>query len=208
MTKYLIDIQDGKVKSGHDHPLDFSIAGKFVIDVPSLISDDVSLSTDSATDLENAKVSAYQNKMSLANEDHDELVSSPKVDNANSTLFGVGPDKRTFMMPNGQIVTPTIAIGSAITQIFAHWYGFLLHTDPQIDHPSPLLYNYDSSSFQEFIPSTFTVEIRDSTNTSTLLVLSPDQTQTFSFGPGNIRLRFTNTSSTKIYYLSDWILMW
>jgi len=215
MSKFLVSLSDGKIKSTHDFPMDFSIAGHYVMDIPSDLQ--VKAQTDVVADLEAAKIAAFKGKHpGLATSLNDEVLASPNVDAAESSRFTLGPYKRTILFPaGGQIVTAAMAVGIAATTVFAHWHGFTLYSEPA-DYPAAgapppdrLLYNYDTVAvaFQAFDPATFTVEIRDSTNTSTLATLTPDVEQAFAFGPGNIRLRVTNNDPDKSYHLSDWILL-
>lgn len=198
------------------HPLDFSVSGQYIIDVdnslPVIPSDDPTLSS---SDLITLKTQAYQRKYpQFGNIENDEFLDlGSSVDQTESDLFAFGTLKKTRMFPGGSIVTDPIVIGSVITEVFTHWYGFLLHQDTGSVAPNPepnrVLYNYNSilSDFEEFDPSTFTAEIRNSTNTATLLTLTSDTIQPLVFGPGSIRLRFTNTHPTLTYGISDWVLM-
>lgn len=213
MPKFLVGSLDGKVRSTHEAPLNFSISGKFVVDSPPGLP--VRADTDSLTDLVNAKVAAFKAAHpSLQNAHYDELLAVPNVDAAASSRFGTGPDKRTVILPGGSVVTNPLAIAAPTTSVFVHWYGFTLYSEPGAlsaqPPPSRLLYNFNPvlSDFEEFSPSTFTVAIRDSANTTTLLTPVPDAEQAFAFGPGSIRLRFTNSSADRIFHLSDWILLY
>lgn len=214
MSKFLV-ARDGGVESEHDFPLNFSVAGHYVVDVPTALQ--VQAATNSVADLVAAKLTAFKGlHTSLPYSLSDELITSPNVDPVESSRYTLGPEKRTILFPaGGQIVTAPMAVGVAITTIFAHWYGFTLYVEPAAypssgaPPPDRILYNYNpvAVAFQEFDPTTFTVEVRDSTNTSTLATLTPDVEQAFSFGPGNIRLRFTNNVLDRHYHLSDWVLL-
>lgn len=215
MSKFLVSLSDDRIKSTHDFPMDFSIAGHYVMDIPTSLQ--VKAQTDVVADLEAAKIAAFKGQHpALQNSLNDEVLAVPNVDAAESSRFTLGPHKRTIMFPaGGQIVTGVMAIGIATTTVFAHWHGFTLYVEPADYPPSGapppdrLLYNYNpvAVAFQEFSASTFTVEVRDSTNTATLATLTPDTEQSFAFGPGNIRLRFTNNDLDRPYHLSDWILL-
>lgn len=213
MSKFLVGTQDGKVRGTHEAPLNFSISGRYVIDVPPGLA--VKAQTDSVADLVTAKLDAIRAEHpSFSGTVFDELLATPNVDPAQSTRYAVGPNKRTKILPGGSIVTNPIPFAAPITRVYIAWYGFLLHSDPGPSSATPgpprLLYNYNPllPAFEDFDPSVFGVAIRDSTNTSTLLSAVSGAEQNFVFGPGSVRLRFTNLSPDLTYHLSDWVLLY
>ncbi len=213
MSKFLINSSDGKINSTHDFPMNFSISGHYVIDVPTALQ--IKAQTDSITDLESAKVAAFSGlHSSLPIKFNDELIVNPNIDKLKSLRYASGPDKRSVIFPSGKIITNPLNIPSPVTSVFAHWHGFTLSIDndqtSSIKYPDRVLYNYNSavSAFQKFSPSTFTVEIVDPTTLASIMTLKPDIEQSFTFSSaGSIRLRFTNTDLSKTYHLSDWILL-
>lgn len=216
MSKFLVDRADGVVKGTYQFPMDFSVAGHYVIDAPTSLQ--VRALTNSLPDLLTAKVDAFKAlHPSLPSYYSDEFLAIPNVDASQSSRYTIGPDKRTILFPNGgQIVTTQLSIGAAITTVFPHWHAFTLYTEPAVPPasgppaPDRLLYNYNPniSDFEDFIPATFTVEIRDFTNSVTLLTLIPDQEQSFIFGPGNVRIRITNNDPDRHFHMSDWLLLY
>ncbi len=213
MSKVLVDTQTNKIRGTYAPPLNFSVSGRYVIDVPDFLN--VEPTTDVVSDLVTAKANAFLSSQGMVGSLSDELLGSPNVDSAQSSRFGVGPNKRTFLLGGGQIVTNVLTIGPAITQLYSHWYSFLLSLAPSISIATPpppqLLYNWDlnTGKFVEFDPTIFTVEVRDTTNTVTLATLSPDAKTLFAAGPGlNFRLRFTNNDLNHIRYLSDWVILY
>jgi hypothetical protein len=171
--------------------------------------------TSVVADLVNAKIVAYKTQQGMSNYFNDEFLATPNVDPTNSTRYAVGPNKRTKILPGGMIVTNVMVSGPAAGFLYAHWYGFLLFSQPGslnvAPPPSDLLYNYDPTipGFTEFDPTIFTVEVRDSSNSTTLLTLTPDMKTSFALGAGtSFRLRFTNTDVSRIFYLSDWIFLY
>ena len=215
MSKFLVDAFTGKVKGTYQFPMDFSVSGHYVIDAPTSLN--IRAQSDSAVALETAKLDAFKAlHPSLASHFNDEFITSPNVDVAESSRYALGADKRTILFPNGgEIVTGLLAVGAPIVTVFAHWHAFTLTPEPAaypaVGAPPPdrLLYNFNTgiATFEEFIPSTFTVQIRDSTNTSTLLTLLPDQEQAFAFAPGSFRIRVINNDPSRLYYMSDWLLL-
>jgi hypothetical protein len=209
--KFLIDSASDLVHGTYPHPLDFSVSGRYIIDVPS---EAVSASTQSVSDLTDAKVNSIKAAHpALPNHFNDELLAVPNVDQAQSTRFSVGPNKRTTILPGGRITTNVLIIPSPFTKVFAHFYGFLLSSvpGPVTATPAPprLLYNHTGLAFVEFDPTLFTVELRDSTNAFTWTALPQDTEVVFSQAtPFNFRLRFTNVSPDTTYHLSDWVLLW
>ncbi len=218
MTKFLIGSLDGKVRSAHSAPLDFSISNRYVVDVPQDV--DVLATTDSLSELLYEKRAGMMNKAAVRGlpfYQEDELLAVPNVDVANSTLCMTGPNKRCAIFPGGTIVTQAISVAVEMANIWFHWYGFTLWSDPGPQPPSDvparpapprLLYNYDpvAGSFVDFDHEDLTVEVFNTALSSSLLTAQYESVQTFSFGPGSFRLKFTNDSD-KIVYLSDWILL-
>lgn len=214
MSKFLIDPATSKVRGTFSPPLEFSIFNRYVIDSPDSLG--VRAVTDSVADLVNAKVEAFQRTAGMTGFLNDEMLSSLGVDSSQSARFGTGVNKRTHLLATGgQIVTNPLFIAPAMTQVYAHWYGFILSLLPDTSIPTPvpnkLRYNWDpnASAFTEFDPSNFTVEIRDVGNTVTLLTLTSDVETAFVAGPAlNFRLRFTNNDPNHVWHLSDWILLY
>jgi len=215
MSKFLVDRDSGAVKGTYQFPLDFSVAGHYVVDSPTALQ--VRALSGSVPDLLTAKVAAFKSlHPSLPNHHSDEFIASPNVDAAESSRYTTGPDRRTILFPGGgEIVTNPLAVG-ALTTVFGHWHAFPLPTEPAVPpasgapDPDRLLYNYNPgiSAFEDFIPSTFTVQVRDSTNTSTLLTLLPDQEQSLAFGPGSFRIRIINNDPSRHFHMSDWLLLY
>lgn len=216
MSKFLVDRVDGKVRSTHEHPLNFSISGKYVIDV--LTSLQVRVDTDVVADLVTEKVDAYKAlNPTLPNHINDELLVTPNIDTGIgiSTRYVTGPDKRTAILPGGVVWTNTISVVSTLTQVFSHWYGFSLFSDPDVagpdgPRPNPLLYNFNpiSSQFEEFLPAKFKVDLYEAPFTYKA-TLTPDTVQAVAGMTGaDVRLRFENLDLDRIWYLSDWLLLY
>lgn len=215
MSKFLIDQSNDEVRSEHQFPMDFSVSGHYVVDVPNFLQ--VKAQTTSVTDLIAAKITAFKAAHpTLPNDIGDEFIASPNVDQASSAFFTEGPGKRTILFPGaGFIYTDPIAIAGTITTVFPHWHGFRLFSEPATapasgaPPPDRLLYNFDegTSAFEDFIPSTFAVEIVDAGSLATLLALSPDVEQAFAFGPGSVRILIANLDPDNAWYLSDWLIL-
>lgn len=218
MPKFLIDSEDDTIRSAHVAPLDFSVSGRYVVDVPQNL--EVVAPTNDRDALITEKVEAFK-KPQVANlplDHHDELFASPNIDTALSSDYLIGPNKKTAMLPGGVLMTNPLVIAVTVSFCYVHWYGFTLKTDPGPQPPSPvpvqpppprLMYNYDPSTdtFVEFNPLDVTVDVMDSAGTGVLLTPSVDALTAFAFSPGSLRLRFTN-SSTETMYLSDWIFLY
>lgn len=212
--KFLVDSATNLVRGTYEAPLNFSISGKYIIDVPDSIQ--VVASTTSSSDLITAKL----NKLGVLsgipsnNQIFDEFLDTSKIDTAPpgtaSTRFLVGPGKRTAIFPGGNLVTPSFSLTSGSAKVYFHYYAFLLsHGSQTGSEPGKMLYNYvDPSGFTDFVPSNFLVEIRNSGNTATLLTVTPDVTVPQVFAPGtNVRFRFTNLD-TKTWHMSDWCFIY
>ncbi len=218
MAKFLIGTLDGKIRSAHNPPLNFSISGRYVVDVPQDLA--VIAETDSLSQLIYEKVVGIQNRpvvraVGLPFVFNDELTLVPNIDNTLSTGCFIGPNKRCAVFPGGKLVTNLIPLSVELLNIYFHWYGFLLYSDqvPQtVDRPEPprTLYNYDesSSSFVDFNPDDLKLEMVNSTDTVVLITADYEVVQqpAAPVGPGDVRLRFTNMSD-RIIYLSDWIFL-
>lgn len=211
MAEYLVDKTTNLIKSTHQFPLNFSISGKYVINVPPEIS--TFAFTNSVNDLLSQKVSGFRAAHSdIPNFFNDELISTPNVDQAQSAKFTIGNQKRTAILPGGTLVTNGLVFITGLTTIYSHWYGFTLFSRPSTlstPKPNELLVNYDSTlgSFVQIGAGDITAEIRNSANSSTLATLTLDNEQVVSLPSATYRLRFTNTTN-KIIYLSDWIILY
>lgn len=211
MSEYLVDKATNIIKSVHQFPMRFSISGRYVINIPTGLQ--VTPETSSVADLLTKKVNAYLSAHpTMQNVLNDELITAPNVDSSQSSRFMVGDQKRTAMFPGGSIVTNLLNFAAPVSNIFIHWHGYLLSCKPNLaTNPGPddLLHGFNllTSTFQEFDATVFTVAIRNSTNTATLATLQMDSEQSVVLAPGNYRLRFTNNSLDKIYFLSDWLLL-
>lgn len=222
MAKFLIGTLDGKVRSAHNPPLNFSISGRYVVDVPQDLS--VLAETDSLPQLIYEKVIGISNRPSVRAAGlpfvfNDELTTVPNIDETQCTKCFIGRDKRCAMFPGGKLVTNLIPLSVEFANIYFHWYGFLLYSDegpqppssiPARPEPPRTLYNYDSesSTFVDFNPDDVLLEMVNSTNTAVLMTASYEVVQQppSPIGPANVRLRFTNQSN-RIIYLSDWIFL-
>lgn len=209
--KFLVDPSGDLVRGAYNAPLDFSVSGRYVIDVQDGI--EVRASTSSVVDLIASKVAAIKlEHPTLTEHLNDEFLTTSQVDVAASSRIMVGPSKRTVILPGGRLVTTALVIPTAFTKVMAHWYGFRLYSHPGsvTATPSPprLLYNHDGTNFVTFDPTSFLVELRNSTNTSTHVTLSQDVETTFSQAtPFTFRLRFTNNAAFPLH-LSDWTLLY
>lgn len=231
MAKFLIGTLDGKVRSAHNPPLDFSISGRYVVDVPQDLS--VEAKTDSLPELLYEKVSGMQNRPAVRQVPSgtlltyalsDELLVVPNVDSALSTRCMVGPNKRTAMMEGGVLWTNPLLVSATTSYAYFHWYGFSLWMDegpqppasvPVRPDPPRVLYNYDpvAKSFVEFNPGDVTVEVwsvgagPSFSPVAKLLTASYEAVQAFSFATGSVRLKFINNSPVTVW-LSDWLFLY
>jgi hypothetical protein len=231
MAKFLIGTLDGKVRSAHNPPLDFSISGRYVVDVPQDLS--VEAKTDSLPELLHEKVVAIQNRAAVRQVPSgtqlkfalsDELLVVPNVDAVLSARCMLGPNKRSALMKNGVLWTNPLLVSATTSYAYFHWYGFRLWADegpeppaavPVRPDPPRVLYNYDpvAQSFIEFNPGDLTVEVWSVGSgpsfapVARLLTASYEVVQAFSFASGNVRLKFINNLPATIW-LSDWLFLY
>lgn len=209
--KFLVDPVGDVVRGAYEPPLDFSISGRYVVDMPDGAG--VKAITPAVGDLIAAKVVAIKARYpALVNHFNDEFLTAAQTDMAQSSRVISGPSKRTVILPGGSLVTTQLTIPSAFTQVLIHFYGFRLysHPGPVTTTPAPprLLYNHDGTNFVNFTPASFLAELRNAANGATLLTMSQDVVNTFSQAtPFNFRLRFTNNASVPLF-LSDWTFLY
>jgi hypothetical protein len=214
VSKTLVDTRTNLIRGTYvESPLNFSIAGRYVIDVPDALG--IKPITNSVTDLVNAKIAAFLAAQGMVGSFNDEFLASPNVDATKSSRFGIGPNKRTVILGGGWITTNIITIPASFTQIFAHWNAYLYTSVPSgsLTQPPPpqILYNWDfnSGEFIDFDPNNFIVEMRDTADSVTLATLSPDVKTPMAGGPGfQFRLRITNNDFNHIWTTSDWVLLY
>jgi hypothetical protein len=217
MSKFLVDRTDGKIRSTHEHPLEFSVSGRYVIDVPTFLQ--IRVDTDVVADLVTEKIDRYKAlHPSLPNHLNDELLATPNIDTGVGvgSRYQYGVDKRTAILPGGFVWTNAMVVGGVIGNVFPHWYGFSLYSDPDVvgpdgPRPNPLLYNYNpvSSQFEEFLPTKLKVDLYEDTGPLIFkATLTADVEQSVAAMTGaNVRLRFENLDPDRIWYLSDWLLL-
>lgn len=212
--KVLADSSSSEIRGGFTFPLDSSIAGHYIIDVPDVLN--VTPSTMIVSDLITAKLNAFKSlHPTLTTSFQDEFLTTSQIDTSLSVRISTGVNKRTSILPGGSLMTTQLVTAGAISKIFLHYYMFNLysHTSAPGDvtpGPNRLLYNYDSgtSQYVDFLPANVTVDVMDSIGTSVLITPTPDTEVTYvSGGVLTFRLRFTNISATKVYFPSDWIFL-
>lgn len=218
--KILVDSAQNLVRGVYLPPLNFSISGHLVIDVPQNTNIDVI--DNIVADAVNMKLSAYtglfpgMSQITPPGTGNDEFLDTTEVDVALSNRIIAGGLKRTAILPGGILMTTGITIPAiTLNNIVAHCYAFLLYrnTGPSSvtkPPPSPMLYNFDPTipGFVEFVPSVFTIDLMDSTGTIVLVPnITADKVTAFvNATPITVRLRFINNSPHTLY-MSDWILL-
>lgn len=231
MAKFLIGTLDGKVRSAHNPPLNFSISGRYVVDVPQDLS--VEAKTDSLPELLHEKVVGIQNRPAVRQVPSgsrltfalsDELINTGNVDSTLSTRCMVGPNKRSALMPGGVLWTNPMLVSTTTSYAYFHWYGFRLWMDegpqppasiPARPDPPRVLYNYDpvAQSFIDFNSDDITVEVWTVGSgpafapVAKVLTASYEVVQAFSFSSANVRLKFINNTQGTIW-LSDWLFLY
>lgn len=213
--KVLVNSQSGKIQGAYDSPLKFSVSGKYVINMPPEVglipinSDDPSLLI---TAKQNALMALHP---TLSEAFNNELLNISMIDQTQSFGVVAAPNKGTLIMPGGIIMTTTMTLTVPILSRIAVIYsGFLLNRDvKQVSEqpdPASLLYGWDldSSSFVEFGPGVFEVDVMDSTGTT---VLVPNLQSGLEYiyldtTPLDVRLRFTSLSLVP-WHLSDYLLL-
>lgn len=215
MTKILVDKLTDEIRGRYEEPLDFSISGRYIIDIPEGFG--INPENNSVATLIANKINTFiRFHPSLPNNIYDELLTAPppNIDPAFSTRYLTGPNKRTAILPGGSIVTNTLVTGGGFNTTYFHLHGFILHSEPgspSASHPTPsrLLYNNTGSGFITFDYNDFLVEYWDNAMVGPPYTVSPEAEDTgfTSGGPLNFRIKFTNIHVSRIYYLSDWIFL-
>lgn len=213
MTAKFTADRDGRILGFHDGIISSSVAGLIVVDGGDLL---VNGKHPDIAAVMLAKAAALRQRSGLNQIQADDMMGPLHVDISQSTKIFFGPKRRTAMQPGGRIVTLPIflaPLGPSGFRFVANWTGFFLYMSTADEGggiaPNQLLYNFDtvSNQFLEFDPSTFTVEVRDSLNTITLVTLSFNTSIISPPLPaGNYRFRFTNNHPSRIFNLSDWII--
>jgi hypothetical protein len=209
MAKVLVDSRTDEIRGYYKEPLDFSVSGRYVIDVPPGLYPE----TNVVTDLIIAKINRYKSyHPTLTNVLSDELLAVPNVDLTESSGIITGPNKRTVILPNGYIHTNSMAFVAPTTKAFIHLHGFTLEVNPSTSkEPGRLLYNYDqlTSSFFDFDPALFKIEIVDAVHphASQYTFTAADTEESAVVATNPIRLKFTNLGTIP-YHLSDWMLLY
>ena len=215
---YLVDERDNLIKSTYTDSVDFSISGHYPLHVNDTLTGVSANSNNAPAALIAAKLQAYKDARTITLDDtfqEEFLTAAPAtIDTVNSSGFVIGKNKRTGLLPGGHIMTTNTAFGGSRSKVFCDWYGFTFYSKPSPISPSipavpnPLYMNYDPlSGLFSFQPSTFTVELYQSGG-PLINALSANKEVTLGapFGPGNVTLKITNTSSV-FYHLSDIVMI-
>ena len=218
MTKILVDKQTDVIRGRYEEPLDFSISGRYVIDLPEGFG--INPQTDSVATLLQEKINTFiRLHPALPNFFYDELLAAPppNIDPAlvaHTQRYMVGPNKRTAILPGGSVTTNIITTIAGFSTVFLHLHGFILHSEPGSSlatHPEPsrLLYNHTGSGFITFDYNDFLIEYWDAAMGGVLFTPTPEAEETWVQGaPLNFRIKFTNIHASRVYYLSDWIFLY
>jgi hypothetical protein len=209
--KVLVDSQSGTVKGVYNPPLNFSISGKYIINIP-VEAGPVDVDTTSPAQIITNKTNALMALHPLMSQSlGDEFLTTSLID-ATSLTSGIikAPNKGVVITPGGILMTTvrTITVPT-LTRVSIVYYGFRLTRSLPLDNgPAPVLYNWDGSSFIEFGSGIFDVDIMDSIGT-TVLVPNLESGVEYPYAiatPLNVRLRFTSLS-TDFWYISDYLLL-
>ena len=212
--KVLVDSQNGNIQGVYNTPLKFSISGKYVIDVPPEVGN-ITIGVDPLV-LIAAKQSALMSlHPTLLQTIGDEFLDISLIDQALSSRAVVAPNKGMVIMPGGSVMTTIMALlVPDLSVVSVIYHGFLLNRDiqqvPDQTEPSPILYGWDptSSSFVDFGPGVFQVDVMDSTG-SVVLVADLQTGVEYPYldsTPLDVRLRFTSLVTIP-WYLSDYLLL-
>lgn len=214
--KVLVDRQTSLLRAAYKDGITFSTSGLFVVDFPDAA--DTEAFTQSLSGILTQKVNNFKTAHpSLPLAVSDELLTTAQVDTALSSRYRTGVQKRTAIRPGGVLMTQPFAVGAplaSITKVFFHFSLFTLYLDPGPaselkPQPSKLLYNYDPAvpGFAEPSLSDVTCSLMNAAGNTALGTFTPDTEQSFVSALASFRVRFTNTSSTKTYYVSDWLTL-
>lgn len=214
--KVLVDIQSwpqpGKVRGAYNPPLNFSVSGKYVINVPPEAGS-IDVDTASPTQIITNKTNALMALHPLMSQSiGDEFLTTSLIDTSSLTVGTIcAPNKGVVVFPGGVLTTSirTITVPS-LTRVSVVYYGFRLGRELPLDNgPAPVLYNWDGSSFIDFGPGIFDVDIMDSSGLGAPLIPNLESGVEYPYAvatPLGVRLRFTNLT-TDFWYLSDYLLM-
>lgn len=214
--KVLVDRQTSLMRAAYEETIKFSTSGLFVVDYPDQPGEDPFV--QDLNGLITQKVNNFKEEHpSLSVAVNDEFLTTSGVDTALSSRYRVGANKRTAIRPGGVLMTQPFAVGAplaSITKVFFHFSLFTLYLDPgspsdPAPQPSKLLYNYDPGvpGFVEPVLSDVTCHLMNAAGNTSLATLFYDTEQSFVSALASFRIRFTNGSPTKTYYVSDWLAL-
>ena len=216
--KALVDRTTGTVIGTYAAPLNFSLSGKYVVDVPDefgVVPSDQSVATLAAN-----KVLGFQSLHPTYTQAlSDELLDLTKVDLSLSVRIIAGPQKRTAILPAGYVMTAPFSITvPSLTSLCVHWSGIFQYVDgatPSVGVPASLklppariMQDYDGTSFLPYDPTILSAELWNAAGNAPLIGV-PAMDEEFAYAaatPLTARLRFLNSSGSP-FFLSDWILL-
>lgn len=207
--KVLVDTATSKIRGTYEEPLEFSISGHYVIDIPSSI--EVKTKTDVVSDLVTAKNSAFISSHPLCqNIFNDEYITTSLIDTTLSSRVFIGINKRTVILPGGVLFTTSLTPLVSVSRVFLHYSGFSIYRDAGIA-PTPsvarMLYNFDPLilDFNPIVSGDITASV---TNSAGVFSYTPTpDIEYVSAAPSPFRLSFTN-NSTRPIHMSDWVFLY
>jgi len=210
-VKFLVDEASGLVKGSYEHPLDFSVSGHYIIDVPTFLG--VQAADTNPSNLVTAKVNAFKVVHSaLPNSFNNEFLDASAISTSLSSEYSVGPNKRVAVGPGGVVQTAQLVTSAAMAKVLVHLSVFTLAFDTSTGPgagASRLMYNFvPGSGFAEPALSNVAVSVMNAAGNASLLAVTPGSEQAFVQSSGfTFRLRFTNNGSSRIW-LSDYVVLY
>ena len=215
--KYVVEEANGFVKSNLELPLNFSVSGHYVVDIPTSLGVVFDGDVSPLIDAKNAAFLAQHGYMVdfLADEflDASGVDTSPSV----SSRFVTGTNKRVGLLPGGYLTTTVQTIPVDFTKLFFHCSVFTLTKQLESigsDRPGPsrLLYNFDPNTEEFFDPAPIMntylyVSLTDSVGTPIMGLTNDSEVNYAQAGPFGFRLQFNNLTNS-ILYIADWIVLY
>lgn len=210
--KVLVDSHANEIRGMYEEPLNFSLSGYYVIEVPQVLTIKPTSASPSAFIISKYSTLLAQ-QSDMEQEFHDEFLTSAKVDKTNSSRVVTGPNKTTVIYPGGTLITTPMSITvSSLSALICRWTGFKLHREVAagtVPGPARMLYNYNPvlPDFEDFDPSDLTVTLLDAAFSPLGVTFTHAQVAAYAVAtPTSVCLSFENTTTSAIY-MSDWMLM-
>ena len=210
--KFLVERFSGQISGGYEDLDGFPLSGSMVIDVPytDFVYDNPAPTLTGLINKKYDRVSEEVNTLfAYSNYVKEEFTGVPgSVNTAFSSLYSLGPDRRTYLRPNGVLVLGSIPLGFTFsgieTSLLCRYNAYSISSVPNKDVWGPPIWELNTA----FSPLTdMQFVLLDSLGNPLQTLTSGLNTASLGGYSGLFYISLLNTSARTLV-LSDFCLYW